>query len=110
MSCTTTAESRRRRSSGTSSGSCPSWSGSAVSVPSYSHGTAFVKGVEEIMGLEIPPRAQYIRTIIAEVERMHSHLLWLGVAALMKIRFNTLFMRTWGDREGGPGHPGAAHH
>ena len=65
---------------------------------SHSHGTVFVKGVEEIMGLEIPPRAQYIRTIIAELERLHSHLLWLGVAA-HEIGFNTLFMWTWGDRE-----------
>jgi membrane-bound hydrogenase subunit alpha len=65
---------------------------------SHSHATAFAKGIEEIMGIEIPPRAQYIRTIIAELERMHSHLLWLGVAA-HEIGFNTLFMWTWRDRE-----------
>jgi membrane-bound hydrogenase subunit alpha len=65
---------------------------------SHSHSTAFAKGIEEIMQLEIPPRAQYIRTIIAELERMHSHLLWLGVAAHL-IGFNTLFMWTWRDRE-----------
>jgi membrane-bound hydrogenase subunit alpha len=65
---------------------------------SHSHATVFAKGIEEIMGLEIPPRAQYIRTIIAELERMHSHLLWLGVAA-HEIGFNTLFMWTWRDRE-----------
>ena len=65
---------------------------------SHSHSTAFAKGIEEIMQIEIPPRAQYIRTIIAELERMHSHLLWLGVAAHL-IGFNTLFMWTWRDRE-----------
>ena len=65
---------------------------------SHSHSTVFAKGIEEIMQLEIPPRAQYIRTIIAELERMHSHLLWLGVAAHL-IGFNTLFMWTWRDRE-----------
>jgi Ni,Fe-hydrogenase III large subunit len=65
---------------------------------SHSHGTVFVKGIEEIMGVTIPPRAQYIRTVIAELERMHSHLLWLGVAA-HEIGFNTLFMWTWRDRE-----------
>jgi membrane-bound hydrogenase subunit alpha len=65
---------------------------------SHSHATAFAKGIEEIMGLEIPPRARYIRTIIAELERMHSHLLWLGVAA-HEIGFNTLFMWSWRDRE-----------
>jgi NADH-quinone oxidoreductase subunit D len=65
---------------------------------SHSHQTAFAKGIEELMQLTIPPRAQYIRTIIGELERMHSHLLWLGVAA-HEIGFNTLFMWTWRDRE-----------
>jgi len=65
---------------------------------SHSHSTAFSKGIEEIMQVMIPPRGQYIRTIIAELERMHSHLLWLGVAA-HEIGFNTLFMWTWRDRE-----------
>jgi NADH-quinone oxidoreductase subunit D len=65
---------------------------------SHSHTTAFVKGIEEAMKVEVPPRTQYIRTIVAELERMHSHLLWLGVAA-HEIGFNTLFMWTWRDRE-----------
>jgi NADH-quinone oxidoreductase subunit D len=65
---------------------------------SHSHATVFSKGIEEAMGLEIPPRAQYLRTIVGELERMHSHLLWLGVAA-HEVGFNTLFMWTWGDRE-----------
>ncbi|MGD0079265.1 MAG: nickel-dependent hydrogenase large subunit [Methanoregula sp.] len=65
---------------------------------SHSHSTAFAKGVEELMQLTIPPRARYIRTIIGELERIHSHLLWLGVAA-HEIGFNTLFMWTWRDRE-----------
>ncbi|MDD1676207.1 MAG: nickel-dependent hydrogenase large subunit [Methanomicrobiales archaeon] len=65
---------------------------------SHSHGTAFVKGIEEIMAIAVPPRAEYIRTIIAELERIHSHLLWLGVAA-HEIGWNTLFMWTWRDRE-----------
>jgi NADH-quinone oxidoreductase subunit D len=65
---------------------------------SHSHATAFAKGIEEIMGLEVPVRAQCIRTIVAELERMHSHLIWLGVAA-HEIGFNTLLMWTWRDRE-----------
>lgn len=65
---------------------------------SHSHTTVFVKGIEAAMELDVPPRAQYIRTIIAEMERMHSHLLWLGVAA-HEIGFNTLFMWAWRDRE-----------
>jgi membrane-bound hydrogenase subunit alpha len=65
---------------------------------SFSHSTAFIQAVEEIAGLELPARARYIRTIIAELERIHSHLLWLGVAG-HEIGFDTLLMYTWRDRE-----------
>jgi len=65
---------------------------------SHSHSTAFVQAVEEIAGLELPKRAKYIRTLIAELERIHSHLLWLGVAG-HEIGFDTLLMYTWRDRE-----------
>jgi NADH-quinone oxidoreductase subunit D len=65
---------------------------------SHSHSTAFVHCVEEIAGLEIPPRAKYIRTLVAELERVHSHLLWLGVAG-HEVGFDTLLMYSWRDRE-----------
>jgi len=65
---------------------------------SHSHTTCFIQGVEEIAGLEIPPRAKYIRTLVAELERIHSHLLWLGIAG-HEIGFDTLFMYSWRDRE-----------
>jgi NADH-quinone oxidoreductase subunit D len=65
---------------------------------SFSHSSAFVQAVEEIAGIELPARARYIRTIIAELERVHSHLLWLGVAG-HEIGFDTLLMYTWRDRE-----------
>jgi membrane-bound hydrogenase subunit alpha len=65
---------------------------------SHSHSTCFVQTVEEIAGLEAPPRARYIRTLIGELERIHSHLLWLGVAA-HEIGFDTLLMYVWRDRE-----------
>ncbi len=65
---------------------------------SHAHTSAYCQGIEEAMGLTPPPRARYVRTVIAELERMHSHLLWLGVAA-HEIGFNTLFMWTWRDRE-----------
>ena len=65
---------------------------------SHAHATCFVQAVEEIAGLEIPARAKYIRTLIAELERIHSHLLWLGVAG-HEIGFDTLLMYTWRDRE-----------
>ncbi len=65
---------------------------------SHSHSTCFVQAVEEVADLEIPPRAQYIRTLVAELERLHSHLLWLGVAG-HEVGFDTLLMYTWRDRE-----------
>ena len=65
---------------------------------SHTHSTAFCQGVEELAGVEIPRRAAYIRVIMAELERLHSHLLWLGVAA-HEIGFDTLFMYVWRDRE-----------
>ena len=65
---------------------------------SHIHGTAYSLGVEQLAGVEVPPRAQAIRTLVAELERIHSHLLWLGVAA-HEAGFDTLFMYSWRDRE-----------
>ncbi len=65
---------------------------------SHAHSTAFAQAVEEIAGLALPPRALYIRTLIGELERVHSHLLWLGVAG-HEIGFDTLLMYSWRDRE-----------
>lgn len=65
---------------------------------SHAHSSCFIQAVEEIAGLAIPRRAKYIRTIIGELERIHSHLLWLGVAG-HEIGFDTLLMYTWRDRE-----------
>ena len=65
---------------------------------SHSHSTCFVQAVEEIAGLAVPRRALYIRTLVAELERVHSHYLWLGVAG-HEIGFDTLLMYTWRDRE-----------
>ncbi|MBP7087980.1 MAG: nickel-dependent hydrogenase large subunit [Candidatus Omnitrophica bacterium] len=65
---------------------------------STSHPYAYTKAVEDIADIEIPPRAEYIRTIIAEGERMHSHLLWLGLAGHF-LGYNTVFMWAWKLRE-----------
>jgi NADH-quinone oxidoreductase subunit D len=62
------------------------------------HTTCCTQAVEELMGIEIPPRVRYIRTVIAELERLHSHSLWVGIAA-HEAGFNTLFMYVWRDRE-----------
>lgn len=65
---------------------------------SHAHTDNFVRAAEEIAGVEVTKRAQYIRMIIGELERVHSHLLWLGVAG-HEIGFDTLLMYSWRDRE-----------
>lgn len=65
---------------------------------SHSHSTCFIQALEEIANLEIPMRAKYIRVFIGELERIHSHLLWLGVAG-HEIGLDTLLMYSWRDRE-----------
>lgn len=63
-----------------------------------SHSLAFARAVEQIMEIEVPERADYIRAIIAEFERIQSHLLWAGVAA-HELGFDTLLHLTWRVRE-----------
>jgi NADH-quinone oxidoreductase subunit D len=65
---------------------------------SHTHAMVYAMGVEKLAGVEAPPRAQAIRLIVAELERIHSHMLWLGVAA-HEAGFDTLFMYSWRDRE-----------
>lgn len=65
---------------------------------SHSHTTCYITNVEELAKAETPKRALAIRTLFGELERVHSHLLWLGVAAY-EMGFETLFMYTWRDRE-----------
>ncbi len=64
----------------------------------FTHSTAYVQAVEAAAGIEAPERARYIRTIMLEIERLHSHLLWLGIACHL-LGFDTGFMHTWKIRE-----------
>jgi len=65
---------------------------------STSHPFAYVNAVEDLAKIQVPERALYIRTIIAEMERIHSHLLWLGLAGHF-IGYNTVWMWAWRYRE-----------
>src|SRR5512136_1035458 len=65
---------------------------------SHTHAMCYSLGVEALAEVTVPPRAQAIRALVAELERVHSHLLWLGVAA-HEGGFDTLFMYSWRDRE-----------
>jgi Ni,Fe-hydrogenase III large subunit/Ni,Fe-hydrogenase III component G len=62
------------------------------------HSVAYVQAVESAANLKPPPRAEYIRTIMLELERLHSHLLWVGLACHI-VGFDTLFMQSFRIRE-----------
>ncbi|MHC4458642.1 MAG: hydrogenase large subunit [Planctomycetota bacterium] len=65
---------------------------------SASHPLAYVQAVEELAGIKPPERALYVRTIINELERIHSHILWVGLAGHF-IGYETVFMWAWKYRE-----------
>ena len=65
---------------------------------SYCHPMAFALAIERAAGIEVPERAEYLRVIHAELERICSHVLWAGVAA-HEIGFDTLLFLTWQIRE-----------
>jgi NADH-quinone oxidoreductase subunit D len=65
---------------------------------SHVHTTTYCQGVEALLELDVPPRGLYIRALLCELERIHSHLLWLGVLA-RNIGYDTIFMYAWRDRE-----------
>jgi NADH-quinone oxidoreductase subunit D len=48
----------------------------------YFNAMAFCGAVETLLGIEVPPRAQYLRVIHLELNRIMSHLVWLGTSAL----------------------------
>lgn len=65
---------------------------------SFIHGLTYCIAIEEIMQIQVPPRANYLRVIWSELSRLHSHLLWLGLTA-DAFGFEALFMHTWKLRE-----------
>ncbi len=62
------------------------------------HSTCFCQAVESLGQIEVPPRAKYLRTMVHELNRIHSHLLLLGIAGL-EVGFESLFQYLWRDRE-----------
>ena len=65
---------------------------------SFAHSMAYVQAVEGLLLYKLPERAKFIRLIVAELERIHSHLLWIGLMGHWA-GFETLFMWVWKDRE-----------
>jgi ech hydrogenase subunit E len=65
---------------------------------SFMHGMGYASAVENIMGIEVPERGNYLRVVWAELSRIHSHMLWLGLLA-DAFGFESLFMQSWRLRE-----------
>lgn len=65
---------------------------------SFMHSMNYCQGIETLMNITVPDRARYLRVIWAELHRIHSHLLILGLLA-DSFGFESLFMHTWRCRE-----------
>jgi ech hydrogenase subunit E len=65
---------------------------------SFMHGMGYCVSIESIMDVEVPERARWLRLIWAEISRIQSHLLWLGLGA-DAFGFENLFMQVWRMRE-----------
>ena len=65
---------------------------------SFIHSLTYCMGIEELMNIEVPARAKYLRVVWSELHRMHSHLLALGLLA-DAFGFENLFMSLWKTRE-----------
>ncbi len=65
---------------------------------SFMHGMGYCVSLESIMNVEVPERARWLRLIWAEISRVQSHLLWLGLGA-DAFGFENLYMHCWRMRE-----------
>ena len=65
---------------------------------SFMHGMGYCEAVETLYGAAVPDRGRWLRTFWCELERVQSHLLWLGLAA-DAFGFENLFMASWRARE-----------
>ena len=76
----------------------PSLLGHIFGICPHAHAMAYCLGVERLAGIEAPPRAQSIRILVAELERVHNHLLWFGALAY-QAGLVSLLVECWHDRE-----------
>ena len=64
----------------------------------FGHSMGYCETIEKLMDVQIPEGAQFLRAIWHELSRIHSHILWLGLAA-DAFGFESLFMHCWRLRE-----------
>jgi Ni,Fe-hydrogenase III large subunit/Ni,Fe-hydrogenase III component G len=62
------------------------------------HSVTYAQAVEQAAAVTPTPRAEFIRTLMLEIERLHSHTLWVGLASHI-LGFDTLFMQSFRIRE-----------
>ncbi len=74
------------------------WTDRMDYIAAFTSNLAFVQAVEELMEIEIPERAKYLRVIFSELQRIASHLLWLGTH-LMDLGATTVFLFALRERE-----------
>jgi NADH dehydrogenase I D subunit len=67
-------------------------------ISSMANNVGYVLACERLFGIEAPPRAKFIRTIVAEMTRISSHIIWLGTHAL-DIGAMTVFLYSFRERE-----------
>lgn len=67
-------------------------------IAAMANNAGYCLAVERLFGIEAPERAKYIRTIVAEMSRISSHILWLGTHAL-DIGAMTVFLYSFRERE-----------
>lgn len=65
---------------------------------SFGHSMGYSETIESLAGVQIPKRAEYLRVIWHELSRVHSHILWMGLAA-DAFGYESLFMHCWRLRE-----------
>src|SRR5439155_4820588 len=75
------------------------WTDRMDYIAAFTSNLAFVQAVEGLMGLEIPPRAKFLRVIFSELQRIASHCLWLGTS-VMDLGAVTVFLLAMREREG----------
>ncbi|RLG74754.1 MAG: hydrogenase large subunit [Thermoprotei archaeon] len=64
----------------------------------FVHSTCYCQAVEKAAKIDVPERAHFIRSVLLEIERLHSHLLWIGVACHL-LGYDAGFMHMWRIRE-----------
>jgi len=65
---------------------------------SFQNELVFVLAIEKLLGIEVPPKATWVRMALSELNRIHSHLIWLGTMGL-ELGVQSMYMYCFDQRE-----------